>query len=237
MSGNRKQGYLQHKKYNMSIIKELFNILAPHECLGCNTEGNLLCERCSRDLLMIPERCYLCKRWNESFLTCPACRKKTPLHKVWTVTKYEGLAKLVLHDLKFARAQAAAEDIAAALAARISVRQETVVTHVPTAPQRVRQRGYDQAALIAKSLARQLGLPYLPLLVRSGTQRQLGQHRDVRKQQMTDAFRVATNPMLAGKHILLVDDVLTTGATCESAARVLRHAGAKRVSAAVFAVA
>lgn len=221
----------------MSIIQQLFNVIAPHECLGCKSEGNLLCSICRDQLQAVPERCYLCLRWSEGFTTCGLCRRKTSLHAVWAVTRYEGLAKSLLHELKFARAQAAAEDVAHALAIRYSFQGDILITHVPTATQRIRQRGYDQAALIAKALARQLGQPYLPLLARVGAQRQLGQHRNVRKLQMSEAFRPLNGKQHDNKHILLVDDVLTTGATCEAAARTIRQSGAKRVSAIVFAVA
>ena len=78
---------------------------------------------------------------------------------------------------------------------------------------------------------------YTPLLARTGGQRQLGQHRDVRVKQMEGAFRILNPDAVRGKHVLLVDDVLTTGATCEAAARALRQAGAKQVGATVFAVA
>lgn len=196
-----------------------------------------MCRDCSLGLQIVPERCYVCNRWSEGFVTCKQCHKKSPLYAVAAVTKYEGVAKDVLHELKFARAQAAAKDIARDLAKRYSSEGEILVTHIPTAALRVRQRGYDQAGLIAKELAGMLGKPYLPLLARMGDQRQLGKQRGIRKQQMEDAFRPLDNPLLKNKHVLLVDDVLTTGATCEAAARALRRAGAKRVSAAVFAVA
>ncbi len=237
MSGNRKQSYLQHKNYNMSVIEEFFNILAPHQCVACHAEGSLLCQMCTEKINKVPERCYACGRWSERFRTCRACRRRSPLYSVRTVTAYEGAAKDLLHAVKFARARAGAGVMAAALAATGPLSKETLITYVPTAPGRVRGRGYDQAALIAKGLSRRLGLPYLPLLARVGGQRQLGQSRAVRKQQMADAFRPLGRIDLRGKHVLLVDDVLTTGATCEAAARTLRRAGAKRVSAAVFAVA
>ena len=147
------------------------------------------------------------------------------------------MAKELVYALKFARAKAAADVVAKALAADGRLPEGVIVTHVPTVPGRMRERGYDQAALIARRLSARKGLPYLTLLARTGGQRQLGQGRAIRKQQMTDAFRLARGADVRGKHILLVDDVLTTGATCEAAARVLRGAGAQRVSAAVFAVA
>lgn len=237
MSGNRKQTYLQRKNYNMTVIEGLFNIFAPHECLGCRKEGSLLCYECGTGLSAVPPRCYVCHRWEEASRTCRACRRHTSIHSLWAVARYEGVAKDLLHRLKFERSRAAARPVAELLAARCLAEDDIVVTYVPTASSRVRQRGYDQAALIARELSRRLGCPLVPCLVRSGTQRQVGQTRQVRRQQMEGAFRVVRPQVLHGKHVLLVDDVLTTGATCESAARMLRQAGAKRVSAAVFAVA
>jgi len=221
----------------MSIIEELFNILAPHQCLSCRAEGSLLCQICTDVISNLPERCYACGRRSEAFRTCPACRRRSPLYSVWAVAEYDGAAKELVRALKFARAKAAAGVVAKALAAGCGLSEDVIVTHVPTVPNRIRERGYDQAALIAKQLSAGKSLPYLALLARAGGQRQLGQGREVRKRQMAGAFRLASGANVRGKHILLVDDVLTTGATCEAAARVLRAAGAKRVSAAVFAVA
>ncbi len=220
----------------MSLIEDLFNLIAPHNCVGCNREGSLLCEQCAALLQKVPARCYKCQRWSAAARTCQACRRQTPLYGALAITPYTGVAKQVIHRLKFERAQAAADDIARVLAEGLSV-ADVLITHVPTAERRVRERGYDQAALIAKALARRLNQPYLPLLARIGDQRQVGQQRDVRAQQLRQAFRPIHATSLTNKHILLIDDVLTTGATCEAAARALRSSGARRVSAAVFAVA
>ena len=220
----------------MRIIEDLFNIIAPHQCLVCLAEGSLLCQACTDKISKIPERCYRCGRRNEGFRTCAACRRHSPLYSVWAVTGYEGAAKDIVHAIKFARAKAGAA-VMASLIHQCPLPTDVLIAYVPTAPQRVRERGYDQAALIAKELAIRSKLPYHTLLARTGTQRQLGQQRAVRKEQMTGAFRSLDKIDLQGKHVLLIDDVLTTGATCEAAARALRQAGAKRVSAAVFAVA
>lgn len=147
------------------------------------------------------------------------------------------IAKELVRTLKFERAKGAAVAMADAMAAALEVSGEVYITHVPTANSRVRERGYDQAALIARELARRTGRPYIPLLARLSGQRQLGQQREVRIKQMEGAFRVLNPALVNRKHVLIVDDVLTTGATCEAAARALRQAGAKYVSAAVFAVA
>jgi ComF family protein len=221
----------------MSLIEELVNVIAPHECVLCSTEGDLLCPNCSVALLEVPGRCYRCQRPSEGFRTCARCRKQTPLYSVRPATVYEGAAKVLLGRLKFERAKAAANTVARILAERCDFPAEGVITYIPTANARVRMRGYDQAAVIARSLARQTGLSCVPLLARVGHQRQLGKQREVRKQQMHDAFRPIHAASLQKAQIILIDDVLTTGATCEAAARVLHEVGAARVQACVFAVA
>jgi predicted amidophosphoribosyltransferase len=87
---------------------------------------------------------------------------------------------------------------------------------------------------MAKALARQMGVPYRTHLRRIGQAHQVGANRAERLRQLRGAFRLAHAEALRGKHIVLVDDVLTTGATLETAARALKRAGASRVSAIVF---
>jgi ComF family protein len=110
-----------------------------------------------------------------------------------------------------------------------------VIVPVPTATSRVRLRGYDQAVLIAKALAQQTRHEYVPCLRRVGQQRQVGASRTQRLQQMEQSFLVGDTTAFRGRHVVLVDDVMTTGATLESAAAIVKAAGAKRVEAVVFA--
>jgi len=220
------------------LFERLFSIIAPHSCLACSAEGHLLCAHCAGQLPAAMPRCYRCTRPQPHYQTCAHCQVASPLAGVWAVTPYQDFAKAVLHRLKFERSQAAANDIAVAMANRLPATDANwLISYVPTAPARVRQRGYDQARLIARALARHTGFPYLPLLARSGNQRQLGQRRAVRRTQLQAAFRATRQQHLATKSILLVDDVITTGATFEAAAYALRAAGAIHVSAIAFAAA
>ena len=106
---------------------------------------------------------------------------------------------------------------------------------VPTATGRARQRGYDQAKLLAHELSGQIRLPYLDCLVRSGQTHQHGLSRHDSLTQLKSAYRVKRSNRVTGAHIILVDDVVTTGATLEAAAAVLQATGASRVDAVVFA--
>ncbi|HEX8762704.1 MAG TPA: phosphoribosyltransferase family protein [Candidatus Saccharimonadales bacterium] len=145
------------------------------------------------------------------------------------------MAKELVHVLKFGRARQAAECIGEAMLPMLGDLSgaSLVVSYIPTATNRVRQRGYDQSALIARHVARQLGLPFRPLLCRRGRQRQLGKNRSQRATQLASVFW--TNKNLTNTEILLIDDVITTGSSMHAAGRILTQAGASRIITAAFA--
>lgn len=219
----------------MSLLDNFLSLLAPHECLGCGVQGALICNNCMVNLPKITERCYRCRRLSDSNLTCPKCRKQSKLSRVKVATIYSGLAKELVWKLKFSGAQAAAKSMAIKMKQQIETNINLIVVPVPTATIRVRQRGYDQAVLLAKELAKQTGLKYVSCLSRTNQAHQVGAGRTQRIKQLSDAFRVTKPNQIPAAHILLIDDVITTGATLESAALILKKAGAKRIDALVFA--
>jgi len=157
---------------------------------------------------------------------------------VWVGTEYLDTAKQLVQAVKFTQKREGAIIIARHLHERLPfLAEDTVITPVPTAPTRVRERGFDQALLIAEELARLRRLPCRQLLVRQTNVRQVGAKRQERMKQMDNAFRPAGRQRARGGlgHIVLVDDVLTTGATLEAAARTLQRDGHKNLYGAVFA--
>jgi ComF family protein len=233
--------YLQHNKHNMQAFEHIINAIAPHRCLTCGREGTLLCDPCSTSVKSPPPCCFKCGIFAQGYL-CEGCRPAAHIEKVYIAAPYQAAAKQLIHKLKFERAPAAAALIARQLAGILSERVTTeenpvLLTHVPTAARRVRQRGYDQAALIARELSRRTGLPYRPCLIRVGIARQLGQDRIHRQQQLQGAFRVTASLPVPATTVVLIDDVLTTGASVEAAAAALHQAGILHVEAAVYAVA
>lgn len=219
------------------LFDTLLSVLAPHPCMVCGRDGSLLCDYCSSDaLLPVPSRCYRCKRLTVDFATCLRCRRSTSLKHVFVRTDYEKTAKELVYALKFKRARASATVISRAMLEALPyLAPATIIVPVPTATSRVRQRGYDQAVLLSQSLARRHNLPYFRALFRITQSRQVGAARKLRLEQLRRAFYVPRVDTVQAKHILLVDDVITTGATLEAAARVMKQAGAKSVSAIVFA--
>jgi ComF family protein len=221
----------------MFITERLVGSIAPHLCIICGSEGSLLCDWCLPDAMPpVPSRCYRCHSLTDNSSVCKKCRPKSRLGHVWVRTEYDGHAKRLIHDFKFERAQAAAAPVARLMAEPVPyLDRQVIVTHVPTATSRVRRRGYDHARLLAGQLAKNLDLAYAPLLMRLGQTRQVGSKRSSRLAQLQGAFTVRKSGPIQGGHILLVDDIVTTGATLELAARVLKAGGAKSIDAAVFA--
>lgn len=232
--GNSWATYLQHIKNNMSFIDDIIGILAPHTCVGCRDEGKLLCDLCTSKLKPVTSRCYKCRRLTDESKTCKNCRSSSRLYRVNVGTVYEGCAKRLVWKLKYAGAQQAAKAIAEFMVNRIDL-TDSIIIPIPTATRRVRQRGYDQAKLVAKHISKLSDFAYLDCLARSGQTHQIGASRQQRLKQLTSAYRLKSNINLEDMTVTLVDDVVTTGATLEAAAICLKKAGVKRVEAVIFA--
>lgn len=202
---------------------------------SCDNEGSLLCEACSiSEVPFVASTCYSCGEITKNFETCRKCRRQSPLSSVWVVTKYEAIAKKLIHELKFYSRRGAAEPIALLGLGILPLPDGHIVTHLPTSSLHIRRRGFDQSKLIAKSLARGR-YKYSPLLRRLKKIHQIGANKKQRQEQLAGAFMAVNKYLIKNAKILLVDDVATTGASLEEAARTLKKAGAKEVSAVVFA--
>lgn len=221
----------------MHILEKIIKVVAPHTCLGCGFEGDrLLCEGCEEALAQVPSRCYRCKAVTDNYETCEHCQSLTPLKQVLVFGHHAGIAKELIHHMKYERAQSGIGNAAELMHLRVPyLSGAPLLVHVPTASSRARTRGYDHARLLARHLARRTSLRQAYLLARSGQTHQVGATRAQRLKQLENALRPLKPELIKGAHIVLVDDVVTTGATLETAARVLKRAGAKRVDAIVFA--
>lgn len=212
--------------------ERLIRLVAPHQCLGCGREGVVCCDGCQEEnFTPMPSRCFRCRHLTAEYAACRSCR--SPLRHVWVTTEYDGLARQLLHSYKFQRARAAAATLGQSIAEALPyLPADTTVTYVPTATKRMRMRGYDHAELVAQSVASLKNLPFQRLVARQTQSRQVGANRSVRLKQLEGAFRLVDE---VPERVLIVDDVVTTGATLEAMAVLLRRAGARDVSAAVFA--
>jgi predicted amidophosphoribosyltransferase len=165
---------------------------------------------------------------------CPA--RDAAFERAWAPLAHDGPARALVAALKFHGALPVAQLMAAQIGA--SAPQEllagAVLVPVPLHPARRRARGFDQAALIATALARRSGRPVAMCLRRSGKPtRQVGADRATRRVAAERQLLRTRGPV--PEHVLLVDDVHTTGATLDACARVLHAAGARRVAAVTYA--
>lgn len=201
------------------IFEHIISTLAPFSCLGCQIEGPLLCTACQAAL--------------------PPSKNVKPdpeTPNYMTATPYEHVAKDVVQALKFGRARAAADCIGAVLHDRVALPPGPwIITHIPTANDRVRLRGYDQAQLIARRFAAHKRVPYASLLVRASNARQVGANRTDRIRQAAGLFRATSSPLIQNARIILIDDVITTGASMHAASNILKEAGARAVYPVAFA--
>jgi ComF family protein len=221
----------------MSLTDTIIGWIAPPICVGCGTEGQLLCSECIESkIIAFGERCGGCGRLSPNSKTCSACRATKLPNNIWITSNYSGAAKDLISAYKFDHQRSAAPIMASMMAEIADTgTKDYLIVPIPTATKRVRQRGFDHAVLLAEHLSRLQRHKDVNVLGRIGQKSQVGAKRSERIRQSSGEYWVRLPRMVAGRHILLVDDVMTTGATLRVAANVLRLAGAKSIDAIVFA--
>ena len=200
--------------------------------------------------LLFPPKCAFCGTLlkDSEQGVCAACEKVLPYFD-GTVTgnyfdvcvaplRYEGKVREAVHRFKFEDHPASADAFAAfvADAVRYHGLEADVATFVPISCRRKRTRGYDQAQLLAEAAAKRLGLPCERLLRKiTDNPAQSGLDAEARRANVLGAYEIQPGAQIAGKRILLLDDVVTTTATLAECSRVLLTAGAEQVCCAAFA--
>lgn len=238
-----------------SLAATLLDLLFPPVCLGCagpiapGDQARLVCRRCRSRLRSLPgPGCPRCgaPRLRTGRLHGPVCGEcegwPVAIRSARSACLLHHPADRLVHQLKYHGWHALAGPMASRMAETPlphDVREESdLVVHVPTTRRRRQERGYDQARLLARQLARCTGRRPIDALQRvaaTGTQTAL--QPAARRANVAGAFRVTKDaePLIRGAHPLLIDDVLTTGATAAECATTLVEAGARCVSVLTFA--
>ena len=214
----------------MKLYYFLMNLLFPPKCILC---GNLL-KRNEQDL------CRECRADGPEYPN----RKETLqfLDSFTAVWYYEGTVRKSLLRYKFYGARSFAGGYGRLLAMKLQQSHPDGfdgLTWVPVSPLRKLARGYDQVELLAKAVGRELGMEPVPLLKKVRHNRPQSGLKDAAKRRanVLGAYRECNREQIAGSRILLLDDILTTGATAGECARVLLTAGAKEIHCAAIAAA
>jgi ComF family protein len=229
------------------LLKSLADFVYPPVCYGCDTEveEGLVCEGCrlalfTHELAVCPKCGRPCTRTAE---TCGQCEEKFSLSRVRALGLYAPPFDKLVHAFKYSGKTKVGELLGRALSAL--VQQDEVlsaadaVCPVPLHPARLRERGFNQSLLLAAAISMGTGIPLVESLTRK--ENTVTQTRKMtpekRRKNVERAFRLRPDANVDGKTVLLVDDVMTTGATLDQAAQELLKGGAASVLGAVVAAA
>lgn len=221
-----------------TFIHFIEDLLFPQSCFVCSKNGSGLCAECRYTFQKVPLCCPFCGVPNIHGHTCTDCFSKRVLTSARSVYAYEDRrVEQFIHLIKykgvFSLLDCVQEDIAEVFST-LDVHRDTVLVPIPQSKERYRERGYNQAELLARMCAQLSGLRCLSLLTTQTPRTQHTRSRDDRLKGLESYFS-AHRLAKTVKHAIVIDDILTTGGTCEAAALALRDAGVMNISAFTLA--
>lgn len=231
---------MRHSK--IPVYEYILRLFFPPRCIGCDDflpvdTADVLCRDCEESLPVLKKREYSNPTGNG-------------FGKVFSAFDYEAGIRRAIHNLKFNDKPGNASALISLALPRVrqflfegqnscpQVPKYDIIIPVPVHFRRKQQRGYNQSELLAKNLAKQTGITFYPktLVKKLNTPPQSSLGRGERLKNLKEAFRVKKPELIAGKRILLIDDVMTTGSTLEYCGQALTEAGAACVDAFVIAI-
>ena len=227
----------------MAELKRIaLDLLFPPYCIGCGREGDFICNKCQESLtFVVPPICNKCGRPLSTGPKCSHCtNEQTEIDGIRAPFAFEGLVRQAIHRLKYQNIRALSGIFAMFLydCFNKNALSSDVLVPVPLHPKRLRERGYNQSHLLARELSRLCNLQVVgDCLVRCVNTPPQAQSSGVneRRENIHNAFK-CRNDRLDGKHILLIDDVATSGYTLNTCAKELKSSGAKSVWGLVVAL-
>jgi competence protein ComFC len=234
----------------LDLLTAITSLLYPSVCAICRENiqaGQHLCDQCdAKAVRIIAPFCQTCSEPFEGVITgaftCANCAHRT-IHFDAAVAAYRsrGIVREIIHAFKYGREIYLRDLVARWLYTaledeRLRERRFDVIVPVPLHPTRQRERGFNQASLLAELLSARIAIPSKPLLERIRyTTTQTALDRAERMENLHNAFHLRKNANVRGLRVLLIDDVLTTGSTLSECARILKRAGTISVYAATAA--
>lgn len=220
-------------------LNELRSSLLPASCLlcGADSKDQLLCPECANDLPRLPNnRCPQCSEQTTHGERCGACLKDPPAFaRSFACFRYEFPVDRIIHAFKYGHQLAVANWAAEIITRQITNNIYDLLIPMPLHPDRLRERGFNQSAEIARRIAHKIGCPLgMESLSRCrATPPQAELPMKERTRNVRGAFECSND--LSGKRVLLIDDVMTTSATLREASRIIKLHGAAQIEVAVLA--
>ncbi len=233
------------------VLNDISDVIFPPQCMGCaeilSRGRQLFCLACKEKIKFI--RGSLCPVCGTTFLDSPAeshlcgncIENKTYFSCARAVFSYETIILDVIHKFKYGNNISVGAMLASFMAdfsfPDVDFSDHSLMIPVPLHIKRLRERGFNQSLILARALAKKWQIPInFSLLKRhKSTLTQTGLHKTERKQNIKGAFEVNDKKIIAGKNIILVDDVYTTGATINECAKTMIKAGAQKVTVLTLA--
>jgi len=223
------------------VIEVALDFLFPKRCVGCGKEGKFICDKCLREVRRIfPPVCPLCGRPYTGGVLCPSCVTwQASVDGIRSPFRFEGIIREAIHQLKYNNIRKLSNLMASFLndyLERYPMKGDVIVP-VPLHPKRLRERGYNQSALLAEELGKIRGLPVIEgCLVRQKYIKPQAKTLSVleRRKNVEGVF-ICVDNRLKGKDVLIIDDVSTSGATIDACARAVKSSGAISVRGLVLA--
>jgi len=219
------------------MINQILSLLFPESCPLCkkpSTDHHIapICPDCWQ--MIHPYRGPLCQRCGKPLVSpvssiCGGCLKDEPPFKLArSFGLYEGVLKKAINLLKYQGIKRLSKPLSELILQTIEIPAVDAVVPVPLHERRLKEREFNQSALIARHIAKRLGIPLLPdcLIKTRDTMPQVGLSMKERAKNIKKAFEIKDRDLLNGKDIMLVDDVFTTGATVRECSKVLKKGGA-----------
>ena len=236
-----------------TISNFFLDLFFPKKCLGCNKKDVYICDSCLNKIEIVPNnKCPFCDRPVPDTLICEKCREKHFLDRlIWAVPYSNPLIKELIKIFKYHYIKELARPLAQLLLTQCGsydLPHNAIVMPIPLHERRLKERDFNQAELLAKEMAEHYSLPLeTEALKRKRAvlpQAQIKDHK-IRRKNIKNIFEISpefnkkcvaeNKNLLKDKTVILIDDVITTGATLSEAAKVLKRSGVKEIWGLVVA--
>lgn len=218
----------------------LLDLIFPKHCVRCKKIGAYVCADCFSYISLLETGfCTVCQRPSIDCRTHNYCKTRHAIDGVLSSVAYNGVVKRLIYQFKFKPYVSDLRDFLVELEYEGLIQKEifyslfarkSALVPIPLYKTKLRSRGYNQSALLAEGLSKRFQLPVIDCLERvRNTHTQIGLSQKERQENIKDAFMVKKDLLEGLEQVFLVDDIVTSGATLNEAAKMLKKAGIKQV--------